>query len=458
MTNHDAGSRTGGWSALWSRAMTGERRSFLGQVLTLVSGTVAAQAILVLASPFLTRIYSPDDFATLQMYTIWTGLIAAFASGRYELAIMIAKDDSDRRTIAWLSLMLSVAISIAAGTLVVLFAHSSIYAVNLVGPPSIAIWLIPLGALCYAWSMVVQRWEAWNNRFRSLATSQVYGGIVTVTLQFLLAYLVDKPSGTQLVIANLIGLFVTCYTMSGEILSDLWNNRTDLRVAEALSTASKHWKFPAFSTGAHLLGRITVEIPKLMIGALFAPAALGLFSLSLRVSQLPLALIGQAFGHVFFRCVADCRGDGKRVQRLLNRSALFLLAIILPPMIVLYLWAEPLFGFVFGQKWIVAGTYARLLIPWMIAGFVVQPISYSLQAFEKQDMIFLWNVTALPLGLAAVYLGYLLHDVRSAILFYSLALMFMHMIYYGMCLKIAGGLGKGDPVVDGGPSGMRGEL
>ncbi|MCA9092610.1 MAG: oligosaccharide flippase family protein [Planctomycetaceae bacterium] len=445
-------------SAFWSRAMTGERRSFLGQVLTLVSGTVAAQAILVLASPFLTRIYSPDDFATLQMYTIWTGLIAAFASGRYELAIMIANDDSDRRTIAWLSLLLSVAISIVAGTLVVLFAYSSIYAVNLVGPPSIAIWLIPFGSLCYAWSTVVQRWEAWNNRFRTLASSQVYGGIVTVTLQFLLAYLVVKPSGTQLVIANLIGLFVTCYAMSGEILSDLWKNRADFRVAEALSAASKHWKFPAFSTGAHLLGRITVEVPKLMIGALFAPAALGLFSLSLRVSQLPLALIGQAFGHVFFRRVADCRGDGKRVQRLLNRSALLLLAIILPPMGVLYLWAEPLFGFVFGQNWIEAGTYARLLVPWMIAGFVVQPISYSLQAFEKQDMIFLWNVTVLPLGLAAVYLGYLLHDVRSAILFYSLSLMFMHMIYYGMCLKIAGGLGKGDPAVDGVPSEMRGEL
>ncbi len=441
MTNHDAGSRTGGWSALWSRAMTGERRSFLGQVLTLVSGTVAAQAILVLASPFLTRIYSPDDFATLQMYTIWTGLIAAIASGRYELAIMIAKDDSDRRTIAWLSLMLSVAISIAAGSLVVLFAYNSIYAVNLFGPPSIAIWLIPFGSLCYAWSTVVQRWEAWNNRFRTLATSQVYGGIVTVSLQFLLAYIVVKPSGTQLVIANLIGLFVTCYAMSGEILSDLWKNWADFRIAEALSTASNHWKFPAFSTGAHLLGRITVEIPKLMIGALFAPAALGLFSLSLRVSQLPLTLIGQAFGHVFFRRVADCREDGKRVQRLLNRSALLLLAVIVPPMCILHLWAEPLFGFVFGQKWIEAGTYARLLIPWMIAGFVVQPISYSLQAFEKQDMIFLWNVVLLPLGLASIYIGYLLRDVRSAILLYSVVLMVMHVVYYGMCLKFASGLG-----------------
>lgn len=449
MTNNDAGTRTGELSSLWSRLLSGERRSFLGQVLTLVSGTVAAQAILLLASPFLTRIYGPSDFATLSVYTICTGLIAAFASGRYELAIMIAKDDADRRTVAWLSLLLSVGLSVGFGAIVILLVYNSTYVAEVIGTPSVSTWLIPFGALCYAWSTVVQRWEAWNNRFRSLATSQVYGGIVTVALQFLLAYLVAKPSGTQLVIANLIGLIVTCYVMSTDIVMELWDRRYDLKLADTLASARQHWKFPVFSTGAHLLGRITVEVPKLMIGALFTPVALGLFSLSLRVSQLPLTLIGQAFGHVFFRRVADCRGDGRRVQRLLNRSALFLLILISPPMIVLFLWAEPLFGFVFGERWTEAGTYARLLIPWMTAGFVVQPISYSLQAFEKQDMIFLWNVTVLPLGLGAVFVGYLMQDVRWSILFYSVALMVMHIIYYGMCLKIAGGLVSPEATVAG---------
>lgn len=444
MTNNDAGIRTGQLSGLWSRAFSGERRSFLGQLLTLVSGTVAAQAILVLASPFLTRIYDPNDFATLQYYTIWTGLIAAFASGRYELAIMIAKDDSDRRTIAWISLVLSVVLSFAVGAAVILFAYSSEYAEKIVGPPSMSVWLIPLGALCYAWSTVVQRWEAWNNRFRNLAVSQVYGGIVTVALQFFLAWTVATPSGTQLVIANVIGLFVTCYVMSGEIVAELWKRRTDLHMSQVLSEARRHWKFPAFSTGAHLLGRITVEVPKLMIGALFAPSVLGYFFLSLRVSQLPLTLIGQAFGHIFFKRVADCRGDGKKVSQLLNRSALFLLALISPPMLILCIWAEPLFGYVFGPEWAVAGTYARLLIPWMVAGFVVQPISYSLQAFEKQGLIFLWNAIVLPFGLASIYLGSFVGDVGWSILFYSLALMVMHIIYYGMCIKIAAGLGSTD--------------
>lgn len=437
MTRNNVGSLPARLSQVLSRLFTDQRRTFFSQVATLVSGTVLAQAILVLASPFLTRLYDPEDIASLQMYTIWTGLIAAFASGRYDLAIMLAESEEDRRAVAWLSILLGLIISMTSGLLVVFFSYASPAGSTVVGAPSLAVWMIPLGSMAYAWNVVVHRWESWNNRFRTLATSQVYGGIVTVALQFLFAFPFRNPTGTQLVAANLIGLMVTCQVMSGDFVSELWKTRSEFRWERLVTNARRYWQFPTFSTAAHLLGRITVEVPKLMIAALFTPASLGLFSLSLRVAQLPLTFIGQAFGHVFFRKVADCRGDSKKVRLLLSRSALLLAALIAPPMLILYLWAEPMFGLIFGADWAEAGSYARLMIPWMVAGFIVQPLSYCLQAFEKQLMVFLWNLVLLPIGLASVYVGFLLEDVRWSILLYSIAMMVMFVAYYAMCMNIA---------------------
>lgn len=430
---------------LWRRAFNSQRREFLKHVLTLVSGTAAAQVILVAAYPVLTRLYEPADFATLQVYLIWTTIIAAIGSGRYELAIMFSETERDRRSVAWLSLIACCVTSLISGIALIAFSYGSQYAEYVVGPPSVAVWLIPLGGLCYGWGVVVQRWEAWFKRFRGLALAQVAGNAVTVAAQFLLGWMAERPTGTHLVVANLLGLLVTSCLMSVDLVRELWRERGEFCWKEIRRIAGVHWKFPVFSTSAQLIGRVAVEIPKLMIGGLFTSSSLGLFSLSMRVSQFPLTLIGQAFGQVFFRQIAEHRTDSRSAQKLLGRSALLLLGIIAVPMLVLCIWAEPLFGFVFGPEWTEAGTYARLLIPMMVMGFVVTPISYSVQAFEKQQMVFIWNSSALPLSLASIYIGYLLNDVTWAILLYSLSLMMIHLTYFWMCMQIAGNLGKSQP-------------
>jgi O-antigen/teichoic acid export membrane protein len=42
---------------------------------------------------------------------------------------------------------------------------------------------------------------------------------------------------------------------------------------------------------------------------------------------------------------------------------------------------------VFGEVWRESGVLARLLMPMYLAGFVYQPIQYTMQFFERQDLI-----------------------------------------------------------------------
>ena len=63
------------------------KSDFVKSVLVLISGTVMAQAIGYLISPFLTRIYSAEQMGELGMYMRVVGFVSALATARFELAL-----------------------------------------------------------------------------------------------------------------------------------------------------------------------------------------------------------------------------------------------------------------------------------------------------------------------------------------------------------------------------------
>ena len=64
---------------------------FLRSVFVLMTGTAIAQAISYLISPFLTRLYTPEEMGDLGIYIRLIGFFSAFATLRYELAIPLPK-------------------------------------------------------------------------------------------------------------------------------------------------------------------------------------------------------------------------------------------------------------------------------------------------------------------------------------------------------------------------------
>ena len=71
------------------------KTSFAGDVLKLVSGTTLAQAIGILITPILTRLYAPEAFGTLALFTSITSILSVIACMRYELAIMLPESDEE---------------------------------------------------------------------------------------------------------------------------------------------------------------------------------------------------------------------------------------------------------------------------------------------------------------------------------------------------------------------------
>ena len=82
------------------------KSEFSRNVLTLMTGTTIAQAIPIAISPILTRIYTPEDFGVFALYMAIASIIAVIATGRYEMAIMLPKEEEDVKSIVKLILIL----------------------------------------------------------------------------------------------------------------------------------------------------------------------------------------------------------------------------------------------------------------------------------------------------------------------------------------------------------------
>ena len=98
---------------------------FFRNVLILSSGTALAQLIPLIIAPFLSRIYSPEEFGRLALYLAITQILGSLATGRYELAILLPKEERKGVQLTLLSIFISVAVSLIA-LIGVLFFHSEI--------------------------------------------------------------------------------------------------------------------------------------------------------------------------------------------------------------------------------------------------------------------------------------------------------------------------------------------
>ncbi len=92
------------------KTLTGSR--FRYNTFLLVRANVVTQALLLLATPILTRLFSPDEFGAAGLFLVGAALFGACASFRFEWSIPSAHGDKDAQSLAALSIALSAVVAL----------------------------------------------------------------------------------------------------------------------------------------------------------------------------------------------------------------------------------------------------------------------------------------------------------------------------------------------------------
>jgi len=90
-------------------------RPFLKDVSIMLTGSAGGQAVSLLLSPLLTRLYSPQEFGILSVYSAIIAILVVVASLRYELALPLVRDDEDAVNLMMVCLLTLVGTTAAVG-------------------------------------------------------------------------------------------------------------------------------------------------------------------------------------------------------------------------------------------------------------------------------------------------------------------------------------------------------
>ncbi|NBC17764.1 MAG: oligosaccharide flippase family protein [Bacteroidetes bacterium] len=356
---------------------------FRGPVLTLLSGSGIVLVLAYLAQPVLTRLYPPSSFGVSDYFITLLTVLMAFASWRYEDAIM--QPESEREAAGLVGLAVGLLTVTVVATALLLPWRTPIAA--WLGIPDLAPWLVlvPPTLLVMRISKLAELWLTRARRFRLVSA-----GTVTQTLTMISgrigagAALTTSPGG-------LIGGFALGHLASALLLGTLVvrQMRRYLRSIFDVSLwrrlARRYRRFALFSTPSSLLNIVLVRLPYLLLPIYFTTDVLGFFGRAFVALAVPLSIIGGAVAQVFFVQAAEAQESGT-LSTLTTTVHRRLVMIGLFPALLLLLAGPDLFEFVFGDVWRTAGVYVRYVAPWLFLASVASPLTRLFDVLERQRL------------------------------------------------------------------------
>lgn len=362
------------------------------------TGTALGQGALVLAAPVLARLFDPQDFGILSVYAAVLSVLVAVVSLRFDLAIPIAKDQTESIDLLVVSVVLAAASSGLVGVVALVWGGQLSVALGVasVGP---FLWILPIALLVAGVTQALGSWAVYERKFAELGRLRAVQGLGQAAVQALLGLLHAGPLG--LVLGDLAGRALGTGQLLRSLLADL--RSTELNLQRIRGSAREHWGFARVMTVASLLSALSLQIPFLLIPVLFDIESSGQYYLAYRVLVLPASLVSAAVSSVFFGEASFRRTDPRRLHDLARNVAVSLFIFSIPTYGIVTVVGSDLFRVAFGPQWDAAGLYAQILAPSLILWSVASPMS-SLPLVgrrERESLAF----TAAELGFRATALG-----------------------------------------------------
>jgi O-antigen/teichoic acid export membrane protein len=368
------------------------KSNFAKSIFLIAGGTAFSQAMGILFSPIITRIYPPEQYGVLTAYTSVLGILAIAASLDYQKAIPIAEDDEKAINLLALSIIiLSVMVSII--TMLILLYGDSFF--NILDSKVLVKYkyLIPLGIFFTGMYNIVLQWSFRVRDYKSISRTKINQSITSNFLKVILGLLKIGPIG--LVFGTIIGQSAGITTLGMPIIKEKKIVKK-IKISQIKKVSKRYIKFPLYSAPSNYVYTAGNQLPIIFLTTLFGKSVVGLYGLANNIVQLPMNLIGMSVSQVFYSEAANIgKSNPVELKRISVKLIKKLSLIALVPLITLLAFGPLLFSFVFGKQWYEAGVYARIISLMIYFQFIILPVGRILEIFERQKEGLIFNIMRL---------------------------------------------------------------
>jgi lipopolysaccharide exporter len=393
--------------------------SFTENVFKLLTGSLLAQGLVLICTPIITRLYLPDAFGIAALFTSITSIIAAISCLRYELAIMLPKDDRDAANLLCLCICLILLFSIISA-LTVFFAGTFI--ARIINSPQLTrfLWLLPIAIFFAGIIIPLNQWNSRFKTFGSISIAQVTAAGVVQTSR-LLAGFAGIGTGGALIVTQIFGFIVAPVVLGIRI----WTRQKEFiqsnvhwdKIVEGLK---RYKKFPLYGTWSVLLNNASMHLPVILLAFYFSPSVVGFYALGRAVLSIPMGLLGRAIANVFYQKASDVHSQSGDLSAVVEEVFKRLVSLGMFPIFMLILIGKDLFIIAFGRQWAEAGIYVQILAIWILFQFISSPISTLFSVLERQRDALVFNMLLFGTRVASLVLGGMTGNIQFTLVLFAL--------------------------------------
>lgn len=375
------------------------------QSIGLITSSLLVGAIMTfIALPFLTRLYSVQDFGEYGIALAIVSVLSTVANLRLDQAQLVAEQQHQKSLIFEGAVFATIISLLSAGVLSWFF-------------DGVMVWAICSGVLAntliqslynYKFSVHAEYFCAGLNVFRSL--------IVVVVQLSLPLWMNISLVGSYAVSSGIMLFIVVLYILKNHLYTVSWQ-------------AFKHYKDFIYSNTPHaLLNSFSHNLPYYVVSHFVGVQAMGFYAIVERTLRVPINLMSQTLRQFFIRKFKHAHTNRQALQ-----SSVILSLISLPFFAVFFVLPESVYLWAFGHEWVGISTYFQILALGYWAVFCNPPSSAYLIAKRNSQVLFRLQIVELILKFvlfAALYVMmndkiYMLLAVPVALIFYNFSILYV---------------------------------
>lgn len=427
-------------SALAQLAARVRGSSFGRGVGRVAAGTATGQLLTLAVAPLLTRLFSPEHFGTLGLYTSFVGFFAVAVCLRYELAIASTREARDARALTLAALLIALLMA-PLGAL----AFWLVRAQDWLGYGAFEAWgvlAVLVGLLAMGSSLALRYHLVRQESFIVIATTPIVQNVGRAAVQ--IAAGVSGLGAIGLVSGEIFGRCATAVQLglsarrglrrAPEDAGELETSSSSLgaRLRAMVEVLRRHAVYPKFALPSGLLDTLAVSIVTPLVAVFHGENNAGLFFLVQRVVTMPVGFVCASVSDVFHGRLARMASETpERMLGFFFRVAGGLLGIGLVFGAVLALVGPWAFELVFGSAWASSGIMATYMAPWAVGQLVVVPLSRVIVVVDAQRAKLGIDVLMLTVSVASFLLAELLGlGVIGAVALLSAGYTLVYALYF----------------------------
>ena len=406
--------------------MSSLRAKLLGGFFWSFMQRVGVVLVSFISNILLARMLMPSDYGCIGMLMIFIALSNTFIDGGFGSALIQKKEptQADYSTIFFWNLFLSIllyGLLYMAAPVIARFYHIDLLT-SVLRVQGLVLIINALG-------LVQQNILRKRLLFKNIAFIKISASVLSL---FVAAYLAYHGYGVWALVAQQLSW--SCIATFLYWVSRVWYPSWVF----SMQSFKELFHFGGFILLANLVTTFTDNLQGIIIGRLFTPATMGLYTQARRLEEAVATTMSSVVDQVSYPVFAEVQENKERLLLVVRKIITVSAYVCFPVMFLLMLVAEPIIAMLYLEKWLACVPYFRILC---VAGLMtcIYNLNYfAVAAVGRSKSLFRLNILQSVISIVLMLLGVYWKGMHGLLWGMVLGIYTNYVLYAVLSAKIVG--------------------